>query len=195
MVRVSFLELDNIILTFTVLASSQTQRILLEKTMNFESTTIDLLVTPRQVCSIGSLTVNIVHWLNWQTSIETPRLSAAEFFAVIRPVVPDGIASRFQRLIYGESYSSRSSNCLTEADFHHMGAIAGQDCLSFLDKKLTRQSLASCSKDELQILFFVVVNTISAISDTRPVSHFETLPSSSNIVCYSCPILLNICAN
>jgi hypothetical protein len=174
---------------FPALPTSQTQLALLQKTRNFSSTEIDLLIPSRQVCSIESLTANIVSWLNGIVSSEKPKLSAAEFLAIIRPVAPNEMASKFQRLIYAESYSGKSLSGLTETEFQEIGAIVGEHCLHFLDKTLTSQKLSSFSKDELQILFLVIVNTISAISCTVPVSQFKILPSALDIVCSPCRIM------
>jgi hypothetical protein len=112
-------------------------------------------------------------------------MSSPKFEQLVKPFVGEGPSRDFRCMIYAISLARTQQNSIrnhqfTVAELQTIGSLAGERCLHFLEKKLTPQSLASLSKNELQALFLMVVGTILAIGYAQPVA--ESIPFPSNQV-------------
>jgi hypothetical protein len=165
----------------TALPSPETQNMILRKTKNLTTTAITLDVGGQLKWDIQSSINNIVSWLNGSDSSNTSMLSAPEFLTLVKSTLGDETGTNFQRLIYAQSLAQTQGSAseapyLSEAELNYIGAMAGHHCLTFLDQRLSTQSLSSCSRDELQVLLFLLLNTISAVSSTSTVAPFCDFP-------------------
>jgi hypothetical protein len=101
-------------------------------------------------------------------------MESTGFFNLVKAVTGDETATHFLHLTYSSSFATGS---IDPSDLQQIEAMAGHHCLEFFDKMLNPQSLSLSSKAEIQILFFLLVSSISAISTARPHAEFVTLPS------------------
>jgi hypothetical protein len=96
-------------------------------------------------------------------------------------------------MMYSQSIR-KDEHIISVRVLHQIGAMTGHDLLLELDRKLSPQELAVCSKEDLQALFLIVFGTILAIGYFPPATKFPPFPIDQ--VCFKNlidPIQLLIC--
>jgi hypothetical protein len=167
------------------------------------STKITLEFDSQITWSLESLTKEMIAWLNDPSSSSTSKvgsMSSPQFQALVQPSFGDEASIKFQRMMTAislahtqqnlpharlDDHSSESTTLHERSEqgnnpiimeLQRIGAVAGHQFLMFLDKKLTPQSLATLSKEDLQALFLMIMGTILAIGYAQPVKEFPTFP-------------------
>jgi hypothetical protein len=141
-------------------------------------------------------------WLNDPSSSSMSKvgsMSSPQFKALVQPYFGDEASFNFQWMISAVSlahsqqilpprlddHSSESTKLPERSEqgnnpiimvLQRIGAVAGHQFLIFLDKKLTPQSLATLSKEDLQALFLMIMGTILAIEYAQPMKEFPPFP-------------------
>jgi hypothetical protein len=168
---------------YIALPTREIQGLILAKTKNLTTTAVTLDMGPAQQLDLSTLIQYLTLRLNNSRTDATnidASLSSPDFLVLVQPVFGKETSTRFQRLIYGESLSCldaskyASDDHLTEQEIECIGPMAGHDCLVFLDRTLTPQTLSSRSKQEIQSLFVLLVLTMVAVHHARPSSPFPT---------------------
>jgi len=158
------------------------QSAILAKTMNLETTAIKLLLPSQSRPSILTIIDAVVLWLNGIDTWLEPTMSSTEFLDLIKPVTGTLMVTKFQRLLFPESYYPLT---FTESDFQYVGAMAGHHCLEFIEGMLSPQRLSACSSHDLQIFLIILSVSISAICDARPMAYFQNVSFSILISIYA----------
>jgi hypothetical protein len=167
------------------------------------STEITLKFDSQITLSLESLTKEMANWPNDPSLPSTSKvglMSSPQFKALVQPSFGDEASINFQRMIsaitlshvlqnlpqarlYNHSLEStelpeRSEQAykLGVMELQRIGAPAGHQFLIFLDKKLTPQSFATLSKEDLQALFLMIMGTILAIGYAQPMKEFPPFP-------------------
>jgi hypothetical protein len=169
------------------------------------STKITLKFYPQITCFLESLTKEMAAWLKDPSSSNTSKvgsLSSPQFQALVQPSrsFGDEASINFQCMISAASLAhtqqnlpharlnddssestklperSKQGNNPIIMELQQIGAFAGHQFLIFLDKKLTPQSLATLSKEDLQALFLIIMGTILAIGYAQPMKEFPPFP-------------------
>jgi hypothetical protein len=118
------------------------------------------------------------------TTSKVGTLAAPQFLNLMNPYVDDNMISNFQGMLYSESISHTEPPALKKhqlkfqvQELQQIGAMAGHQCLKYLDRRLKPQCLALCSLDDLRALFLFAVGTIIAVGFTRPLKEHPDFPS------------------
>jgi hypothetical protein len=148
------------------------------------STTVQLNFAAQIIWEISAFTEQSARWIGdpEMTDIsQVGAMSSPQFQELIKPFLGDKISRDFQCMVYAISLAHNQQNSIhghqyTFAELQKIGSLAGESCLRFLEKKLTPQSLANLSRNELQALFLMVVGTILAVGYAQPVGEFPSFP-------------------
>jgi len=108
-------------------------------------------------------------------------MSSPQFQSLIKASVGEAASNDFQSMIYAISLAhirttTGMKHMYTALELQRIGSMAGERLLSFLEKRLTAQSLTSLSRSELQVLFLMIVGTILAIGHAQPVTESPPFP-------------------
>jgi hypothetical protein len=136
---------------------------------------------------LKSLVDDAMAWLNSQEASAVSKvgtLSASQFMDLMNPYVGQETISNFQRIIYSQSIFCTELPALEQnqllfelQELQQIGAMAGHQCLKYLDRKLKPQCLALYSLDDLRALFLFLFGTIIAVGYARPTIKHPDFPS------------------
>lgn len=146
------------------------------KWLDVEVAGISLNFASQVTWNLEDLVDDIVKWLNAPNLSQTSKvgtLSSPQFLDLIKPTMKDDTYMCFQRMVYTESLAytqstSQHRHFLSVTELHQIGAIAGHTWLQTLDEKVKPQYLSTCSKEELHVLFLLLIGTVLAVGYTRP---------------------------
>jgi AraC-like DNA-binding protein len=148
------------------------------------STPVQLVFANHIKWEIAAFTENCAKWISDPEMIDISQvgaMSSPQFQKLIKPLVGDAVCRDFQTMVYSISLAhTRQRNGEkhqhTLLELQRMGSTAGERVLRFLEKKITPQSLGSLSRDELQVLFLMIVGAILAIGYAQPVAESPSFP-------------------
>jgi len=133
---------------------------------------------------IGSFTEECVWWIgdpDFNNISQVVAMFSLQFQTLIKASVGEAASNDFQSMIFAIllahfQTTTAWKRMYTALELQQIGFLAGERLLSFLEKRLTAQSLASLSRNELQVLFLMIVGTILAIRYAQPVTESPPFP-------------------
>jgi hypothetical protein len=134
--------------------------------------------------SLESLTADVVTWLNADSASMTSKvgtLSSPKFVSLAQSAIGPKTCRDFQQMLYAQSLAYTQTptshpDYLSITQLEQIAAIAGHSLLLELDRKLTPDHLAKCSKHDLQALFLIAFGAILAVGYTSPPADSPLFP-------------------
>jgi hypothetical protein len=148
------------------------------------STPVELAFADDVKWEVGALTEGCAKWISDSEMMgisQVGAISSSQFQDMIRPFVGDAVCKCFQGMVYTLSLahtqqSSAETHQYTAMELQRIGSLSGEHFLAFLEKSLKPQSLGKLSKNELQVLFLMLIGTILAVGYAQPVEEFPPFP-------------------
>ncbi len=108
-------------------------------------------------------------------------MSSPQFQDMIKPFLGDAVCNCFQGMLYTLSLAhtqqrTTEKHQYTVSELQRIGSLSGEHFLAFLEKSLKPQSLGKLSKNELQVLFLMLIGKILAVQYAQPVGDFPPFP-------------------
>jgi hypothetical protein len=148
------------------------------------STPVELAFADDVKWEVGAFTEGCAKWISDSEMMgisQVGAMSSSQFQDMIRPFVGDAVCKCFQGMVYTLSLahtqqSSAETHQYTAMELQRIGSLSGEHFLAFLEKSLKPQSLGKLSKNELQVLFLMLIGTILAVGYAQPVEEFPPFP-------------------
>ncbi|KAE9365634.1 hypothetical protein N431DRAFT_286554, partial [Stipitochalara longipes BDJ] len=135
---------------------------------------------------IGAFTEECARWISGPdlTNISlVGAMSSFRFQALIKSSLGEAVSNNFQSMINAISLVHTQRRMRKKymrprilLALRKIGSLAGERVLCFLEKSLTAQSLGSLSRNEIQVLFLMIVGTILAIGYSQPITESPPFP-------------------
>ncbi|KAN0089708.1 hypothetical protein V8E51_019968 [Hyaloscypha variabilis] len=157
--------------------------IMIQQTV-LRSTPVRLGFEDRVTWEIGPFTEECARWISdpgLSNTSQVGAMSLPQFQTLIKASMGEAASNDFQSMIYTISLAHIRTTTgvkhkYTALELRRIGSLAGERLLSFLETRLTAQSLTSLSRNELQVLFLMIVGTILAIGYAQPVTESPPFP-------------------
>ncbi|PMD33109.1 hypothetical protein L207DRAFT_639814 [Hyaloscypha variabilis F] len=174
---------DVSIFTHTLPPQEGRQEILGQQTV-LRSTPVQLGFLDHLTWEIDPFTEECARWISdpdLNNICQVGVMSSLQFQTLIKASVGEAASNDFQSMIYAISLAhtqpkTGAKHMYTALELQGIGSLGGERLLSFLEKRLTAQSLGTLSKNELQVLFLMIVGTILAIGYAQPVTESPPFP-------------------
>lgn len=161
---------------------------MLEKSNELKQTQISLWFTTEIQWDLVVLVDDVMKWLNDHQMSNTSKvgmLSSPQFLELAKAFVEEETIKNFQQMLYAQSLAytqptAPDKHQLSVLELQQIAAIAGHNCLNFLDARLNPQSLspssAHSSKDHYRVLFLLIIATILAVGYASPTATHPEFP-------------------